>query len=99
MPGKDWFCRNCNARNFARNKDCFQCDAPIDYDGERGVNMPGQKGGGRSRDGSWFCYNCSDNHPAAWNSCPFPDKDTEAPMEFPPRGGDGGTGERAATGA
>ena len=97
MPGKDWFCRNCGVRNFSRNKDCIQCDSPIDYDG--GGNQS-KKGGGRSRDGSWFCYNCGDNHPPSFDKCPYPDKETEDPgPEMPPWGGDGGTGERAATGA
>eukprot|EP00929_Paragymnodinium_shiwhaense_P042398 TRINITY_DN21953_c0_g3_i2.p1 TRINITY_DN21953_c0_g3~~TRINITY_DN21953_c0_g3_i2.p1 ORF type:complete len:1405 (+),score=417.47 TRINITY_DN21953_c0_g3_i2:99-4313(+) len=68
----DWECKKCGARNFARRKDCFKCNAawepgPGEED-EKGKK--GKKGkGGKDKGGkSKGCFNCGGDHQA--RDCP-----------------------------
>ena len=56
MPGKDWFCGQCDFKNFARNLKCYQCD--LDRPDDRGA--------------TWACPQCGENHRKdAFLKCPY----------------------------
>jgi len=79
MPGRDWTCKKCEFKNFSRNENCKNCRSPkLDSV----TPNEGNDGGGGS-DGSWYCQNCDDRHPAQWIKCPLP-VNPQAPKDQPP---------------
>ncbi|EPY25683.1 hypothetical protein STCU_06560 [Strigomonas culicis] len=74
LGGSDWYCTACQAMNFSRRRECFQCGAPRAAQGGRSaprstafVDGPVQEE--KRVHNNWTCPHCNSNNFRTRDSC------------------------------